>query len=152
MSLAHKNDNGSRYAGRLNALNRLDEGLDDPQLTDHINEMVKDTLKSPGIPTPIRGKQGYYIVNGLHNVKTIIGYLRDLTKLGPTKVEILTIINNSHFADLQQIINHLNSLKQNGASKVNSVLHRVFFELPVMWNKTIKSYTGLRRSAHLWIN
>jgi hypothetical protein len=66
MSLAHKNDNGSKAIGRNNALEMLKEGLNDTMLFEHIYNMS----------APVFGQKGHYIVHSLKIVKEIVKELR----------------------------------------------------------------------------
>jgi hypothetical protein len=66
MSLAHKNDNGSRFIGRNYATESLIEGLNDPYLQEHIGATM----------SPVFGEKGHYIIHNLEIVKSIMSHLR----------------------------------------------------------------------------
>lgn len=112
MSLAHKDDQGSRFVGRRYALEALNEGLNDTDLDLHLTEMrdsmSKTVLSQFGIPNVVRGQKGHYIVYGLANLKALVRYLRYFEY-------------------------------HNGGSKVNSVFHQTFFKLPEVFKKVQNS-------------
>ena len=108
MSLAHKEDNGSRFIGRNYAQEALNEGLNDTDLDLHLAQMrdsiVMAVLDRSGTPNVIRGQKGHYIVFGIRNVKDIMLYLRETERYASN-------------------------------SKANSVYHRAFFNLPELYKK-----------------
>lgn len=115
MSLAHKNDNGSRFIGRSYALESLEESLTDFQLRDLIKNMMAEEVKSLNcVPCPIKGQKGHYLVHGVANIKLIVAWLRR--------------------AD-----------KGYSFSKKNSVFHKAFFQLPDTWERHINGYKPVEK-------
>jgi len=69
MALASKHDNGAKRIGKQLSYERLEEGLYDPDLEVHINEMLKNGEY-------IRGEKGHWIIFGKDTIINIIKNIR----------------------------------------------------------------------------
>jgi hypothetical protein len=107
MSLAHKNDNGSRFVGRNYAVESMQEGLEDYNLQKIIEQLEAEEVKSlTCTPPSIKGQVGHYVVHGLDKVKDIVSFLR-------------------------------HAERSFSSSKNNSLFHKAFFDLKGLYERNV---------------